>query len=93
MSEVITKKRGRPRKNDPEHKKNYMRTYMKEYYEKNKTIQQNQKKNYYYKARKNMPKDYIEKYGEYATNIYKIHTLIDFIREHRPELIAQIKEY
>ena len=52
ITENIIKKRGRPRKNDPEHKKNYMRSYMKSYYEKNKQLQQSQKKNYYYKSKK-----------------------------------------
>lgn len=97
MTEIILteniKKRGRPRKNDPEQKKTYMRIYMKDYYEKNKEIQQSQKKNYYYKNRKDMPKEYIDKFGAYASSLYKIHRLMDNIKKHKPELLAEIKEY
>lgn len=95
MSVVETiKKRGRPKKEvDADHKKNYMKQYMKTYYNENKVNQQLIKKNYYYKSKKNMPSEYNKEYGELASSVFKIHALIDFVRERNPNLIDKIKEY
>jgi hypothetical protein len=64
---------------------------MRTYYQNNKSKQKLKQQSYYYKSKKDMPSEMIDKYGELASTMFSIQQAISIVKETHPEFINDIK--
>ncbi len=87
---VEKKKRGRPKLETTIPRAEYMKTYMKAYNEKNKDTQKLRHNNYYYLNNSDMTKEYVEKYGLFACQVYKTKIEVDKIKKDCPQFLCDV---
>ena len=90
MPVVEKKKRGRPKLATTIPRAEYMKNYMKAYNEKNKDTQKLRHNNYYYLNNSEMPKEYIQKYGLFACQVYKTKIEIQKIKRDCPQFLSDV---
>ena len=67
-----------------------MTQYIKQYREKNGDHMRTQQRNKYYKNRYNLPPDFVEKYGEYSGDVYKLQKEFDKLHQQCPEITEHV---
>tara|TARA_R110000796_G_scaffold4086_2_gene15577 strand:+ start:6568 stop:6924 length:357 start_codon:yes stop_codon:yes gene_type:complete len=87
---VEKKKRGRPKLDTTIPRADYMKNYMKNYNEKNKEQQKMRYNTYYYLKHTDMPKDYVDKYKNYACLVYKTRKEIEKIKQNCPQFLSDV---
>ena len=71
-------------------KKTYMREYKRKEYQEKKEEMKEKGRTYYYKYKFNASDEDHVKYGVYLSNVLKIRKELDFLREHRPDIIKEV---
>lgn len=87
---VEKKKRGRPKLATTIPRAEYMKNYMKAYNEKNKETQKMRHNTYYYLNNTAMPKEYLDKYGLFACQVYKTRNDVMKIKEVCPQFLSDV---